>query len=195
MTFDASQFVADYMTVGGYCFDASDIMAKIDIDKFRPAGVEYPDGCFHAEGYEHYDDFQSSTIEKLRNDISTTILKDMVHELVFDFLAFSVNMNVRNWHNDAQYNMEDQNTSINCFFDDCSPEVGGCFEMIPYTTDLKPVHPESTKFYPKKNSIIIFNQNRNFFHRALPSINPRRMISFGCTLKEFNSLLPNFSVK
>lgn len=194
MKFNNDQFICDYITKGAYCFDASDIMAKINIDAFKPAEAVHPDGCFHAEGFDEHSNYQENAIEQLSADISSTYLKEMNHVLVFDFLAFAVNQNVQKWHNDAQYNMEDQNTSVNCFFDDTAPYLGGCFEIMQWSPQPRDDDPNIHCIYPKKNSIIIFNQNRNFIHKATPSINPRRMVSFGCTLKDINPLVPNFSV-
>lgn len=195
MQFDKDQFFTDYLTRGMYVFNAAEILRKIDIDRFKAVTVQHEDGCFHAEGHEYHENYQEQAIKQLMKDLSEIVLKDFQHDLVFDFFAPEVNMNVRKWHGDPEYNMPNQNTSVNCFFDDTGPEIGGCFEMVPYTpelhgTDTNNGDPRIAIAYPKKYDIIIFNQNRTFIHKATASKNPRRMLSFGCTLKDFNSIIP-----
>lgn len=192
MNFDKDQFIADYLTKGMYVINAADILSKIDIDRFKPVTVQYEDNCFHAEGHEHHNEYQEQAIKQLILDLKQFVLKDFDHDLVFDFFAPEVNLNVRKWHGDPEYNMEGQNTSVNCFFDDTGPDIGGCFEMIPYSPNPRNDDPRITLVYPKQYDIIIFNQNRNFLHKATPSTQPRRMLSFGCKLKDFNQIMPSF---
>lgn len=195
MKFDKNQFISDYMTVGMYVFNASEIMDQIEIDRFSTVTMKYEDNCFHAEGHEHHNPYQQKSIELLRKDLSSFILRDFRHEIVFDFYCTEVGESVRDWHNDAEYNLAGQNASVNCFFDDTSTESGGRFEMKPYSKNEFQKAEESHLeiVYPKKFDIVIFNQNRNFLHRAFPSTDLRRMVSFGCLFGDFNHILPNFS--
>jgi len=74
------------------------------------------------------------------------------------------------WHNDSHENENKKYLTANCFFDNCSPEVGGFFDIKSIImNDFKRV-------YPKKNNIIIFNQDTNFVHRAGRSKKNRRLI-------------------
>ena len=193
--FDPTDFFCDFFGKGSYMFDATNLLQGLSIDKFKEIKVTYNDNCFHAEGFEHHPDFQAKEIEQLRKDLMERLSKEVGKiELIFDFMAFSVNQNVRKWHNDAQYTLPDQNASVNCFFDDMSPEVGGEFQVQPFS-DTPSDDPELVAtFHPKKFSIIIINQNRNFMHRAGPASIPRRMISFGCAMRDINPLLMEYPI-
>ena len=191
--FDPTDFYCDFFGKGTYMFDATDLLKSISIDQYKEINVAYTDGCFHAEGFEHHPELQAKEIEDLRHRLMNFLGAELGRiELIFDFMAFAVNMNVRKWHNDAQYTLPDQNASVNCFFDDMSPEVGGEFQVQPFNTEPSTDPDMVSTFHPKKFSVIIINQNRNFMHRAGPATVPRRMISFGCAMRDINPLLMEY---
>lgn len=191
--YNSSEFLADYFSKGVYCFKANEAMKDIPIDNFKLGDGTYSDNCFHAEGYDNHETWQAALIEKLKIDISEYFFKEFAHKTAFDFMAFSVNDKVQNWHNDAQYTMPNQNASINCFFDDTSEALGGVFQAQPWCDNPTDNSELITSVYPKKNTIVVINQNRNFIHRAGANTKPRRMISFACTFTDINPILPNFS--
>lgn len=194
--FDVDQCLADFFTKGFYVFSAEAAMCTIPIDKFKVVTEKHPDNCFHAEGHEFHSELQTRNIMVLRANLTALWLSKIAeHELIFDFYSDKCNDHVVNFHSDAQYAHPGQNATVNCFFDDMSPEVGGRFDMAPYRADLLWTSdgvPGMSSVYPKKFDVIIFNQNRNFMHKVIPASVTRRMISFACVLKDINPLHPNW---
>lgn len=172
--------MGDYLSVGAYLFDASEIMAEMDIDKLDLR------------------DQTTADVLMFQNDLMIGILekylKDFSANMKFDFISQNCGGNVEKWHSDAGYVMAKQNTTINCFFDDTSEELGGCFDICLFREGLvgtKDDVEDMSRFYPKKHSILIFNQNRNYLHKAVPSKNQRRMVSFATEFEDFNHLHRN----
>lgn len=193
--FSPDEFMAEFFTKGFYCFNASSIMKDIEINRFETVKVQHDDECFHAEGFEFHSNYQQLTIEQLQREISRKYLIHFQHALQFDFYSEACNEHVRFWHSDAQYAMPGQNATVNCFFDHTSEVMGGRFDMMPYSGDYIGTSKDAShvaSVYPEKFSIIIFNQNRNFLHKAVPSIALRRMVSFACTLTDINPILENW---
>ncbi|YP_009212928.1 hypothetical protein AVU38_gp079 [Ralstonia phage RSL2] len=192
--FNSTDFLGDYLTKGFYSFSAKHLMAPIEIQRFEVVTVKHEDNCFHAEGHEFHNDYMRLSIEQLGRDLRRW-LHEVPVELTFDFFAESVNDHVQHWHSDAQYAMPEQNATINCFFDNTSETLGGRFDMAPYSADIigtKKLPGYFTSIYPQAYDVIIFNQNRNFLHKAVPSVAKRRMVSFAATFADINPLLPNW---
>lgn len=192
--FDPDEFLGDYFTKGFYAFDATTIMNDIEIQRFEPVKVVHEDNCFHAEGHEFHSDYMRLSIEQLQRDIRR-ILHMFPHKSTFDFYAEAVNDHVQNWHSDAQYALPGQNATINCFFDSTSEDVGGRFDMAAYSAEIigtKNLPGVFTSIYPQRYEILIFNQNRNFLHKAVKNKVPRRMVSFACEFDDINPILPNW---
>lgn len=194
MSFCEDTFLSEYFVNGAYCFNAKSILEKVDIDTFKAIVVDRNNDRFLAETFEGYPPHQAAQIEQLRQDIIEKIFGNYALELIFDFMGFEVNQNVRKWHGDTEYSLPKQNASINCFFDSMSAAVGGEFQVQPYrpvpTNDASDI----ATFYPQKYDIIVINQNRNFMHRAGPASITRRMISFGAAFTEMNEVLPDYPV-
>lgn len=191
---DIDQFLTDYMTRGFYCFNAAPLLSGIEIDRFEAVTVKHEDNCFHAEGHEFHNEYMAAEIEQLRLSL-TRLFVEWSATLQFDFYSEAVNEQVQLWHNDAQYAQPDQNATINCFFDRCAPDIGGAFEMSEYKSVLlgtKNEDPHSSIWYPQQYDVLVFNQNRNFLHKARPSTQKRRLISFATTFANINPLLPNW---
>lgn len=180
-TFEADMFMAGYLGLGSYCFDGSAVLEDCDIDRILREGSES----------QYAIDVTEALAEKIRLNYfagEKTIIK-------FDFANASTYGNIEKWHSDAEYIFPGQNATINCFFDDTSPETGGQFEITPYSQSLfgtKTHSDAATITFPKKFSIIVFNQNRNWLHKVVPSTQPRRMLSFAAQFCEFNHVVPNF---
>lgn len=192
--FDPDEFLGDYLTKGFYSFSAKKLLQAIEIQRFETVKVKHDDNCFHAEGHEFHSEYMRLSIEQLGRELGR-ILKDTPGELQFDFYTDSVNDHVQMWHSDAQYAMPGQNATVNCFFSNTNESIGGRFDMAPYSADIigtKKLPGYFTSIYPQCYDIVIFNQNRNFLHKAIPSVLPRRMVSFACTLENINPLLPNW---
>ena len=192
--FNADDALAEYFTRGWYRFTAEAIMSQIPIDSFKVVTEKHPDNCFHAEGFEFHSAHQAAYITAFQNALKELYLDKLDEcDLVFDFFTDSVNGHVQKFHSDAQYAMPGQNATVNCFFDSMNPIVGGEFRMTPYTDDLEMREALSLGMYPQKFDIFIFNQNRNFLHRATKATVPRRMLSFACAFKSINPIHPNFT--
>lgn len=192
--FNADDFLGDYLTKGFYSFSAIKLLAPIEIKRFEVVKVKHDDNCFHAEGHEFHNEYMRLTIEQLGRDLRR-LLYLVPAELQFDFFTDSVNDHVQMWHSDAQYAMPGQNATINCFFNNTSETIGGRFDMAPYSADIigtKKLPGYFTSIYPQCYDVIIFNQNRNFLHKAIPSMMQRRMLSFAATFEDINPLLPNW---
>jgi hypothetical protein len=192
--FNPDEFLGDYFTKGFYVFDATTIMRGIEIQRFEPVKVKHDDNCFHAEGHEFHSDYMRLTIEQLQRDIRR-VLHMFPHTSTFDFYAEEVNDHVQNWHSDAQYALPGQNATINCFFDNTSEAQGGRFDMASYSADIIGTNKYPgmfTSIYPQRYDIIIFNQNRNFLHKAVKNKTRRRMVSFACEFADINPILPNW---
>lgn len=193
--FNADAFLGDYFTKGFYYFDAHAIMADIEYWRLKPVTVKHDDNCFHAEGHEFHDEYMRLTIEQLQREIRRVYLKDFECKLQFDFFTDHVNDHVQNWHSDAQYALPGQNATINCFFDNTSEFLGGRFDMMAFDPEYlgKNALPGNfTSIYPQRCQIVIFNQNRNFLHKAIPSKTARRMVSYACEFAHINPILPNW---
>lgn len=192
-SFVVDHFMEDYFTKGFYVFSGELYLRQIPIDYFKVVKEKHEDNCFHAEGHEFHSLQQTTAIEMLKLAISSEWLSKIDnHATSFDFYTDSVNDHVRKFHSDAEYNMAGQNATVNCFFDDMGPDVGGSFQMRPYTKE-EPIWPVVECYFPKKYDIVIFNQNRNFQHRAEPATVKRRMLSYACAFANINPILPNFT--
>lgn len=193
--FNADEFIGDYLTKGFYYFDAHAVMRDIEYRRLEPVTVKHDDGCFHAEGHEFHSEYMRLTIEQLQREIRRKYLTDFDCKLQFDFFTDHVNDHVQSWHSDAQYALPGQNATINCFFDNTSELLGGRFDMMAYDKEYfgtKKLPGYFTSIYPQRYQIVIFNQNRNFLHKAVPSVCARRMVSFACEIADINPILPNW---
>lgn len=179
--FNPSEFMAGYLGLGSYCFDASSILPQIDVDRILTEG-------------------QDSAVTKEQTADLAELIKTCYFEpefplsVQFDFANKETYGNIEKWHSDAEYIFPGQNATINCFFDDTSEEVGGRFDICQYRPELlgtKTDVEDMYSTYPKKFTIIVFNQNRNWLHKVVPSKAPRRMISFAAQFHDFNPVLPN----
>jgi hypothetical protein len=188
MKFNSTDLLSGYFSTGMYCFDAGDILQNVAIDKLLEAELTKGDETLQAQEKQAK---QALGLQDLKLCLSQ-LLSEFEHELAYDFMTSFVNENVQKWHVDTQYVLPHQNTTVNCFFDDTSIELGGSFSMQPWSATPFAEGPKVTTVYPKKNQIIIFNQNRNFIHRAGANLVPRRMISFACDLKHINPIQENF---
>lgn len=179
--FDYADFMAGYMGVGAYMFDASEVFKTIDIENYTdlPAG-----------------DGQLLNLElRIRRILFENFFLEQETIMHLDFISKNCYGNVEKWHSDAEYVMPGQNATVNCFFDDTGEEIGGRFDIIQYrdgilgtTNDVEGM----ASFYPKKFSVICFNQNRNWLHKAVGSKNQRRMVSMATRFFGFNEVYPNF---
>lgn len=179
--YDTSSMIADYLSVGAYCFDASEVLAKYDVDTIM--------------GKDERGDEVLAFAAAVSADIQKTFFSDVETIMKFDFINKNSYGNIEKWHSDAEFIFPGQNATINLFFDDTSPEVGGRFDIAPYRCDLMggKEHDELMhSFFPKKNHIIIFNQNRTWLHKVIPSTADRRMVSFAAQFPHFNHVQPHF---
>lgn len=197
IVFDPTTFMGDFFTKGFYVFSAEKLLRQIPVDAFRVVKEQHPDKCFHAEGHEFHPPKQARYIQALLSLLKETYINRLdENEMLFDFFAEECNDHVLKFHSDAQYAHPKQNATINCFFDEMNPEVGGRFDMAPYHKDTIGKSDEAVgmnSVYPQRFDVIIFNQNRNFLHKAVAATVPRRVISYACTFKNINPLMPNWT--
>lgn len=189
--YDSGGFLIEYLMSGLYHFNGSGFLKTIDLSKFETVKVKHEDNCFHAEGHEFHNDYMVDTISKLRLGLMS-LLHEWEPTIKFDFYSDTVNEQTQIWHNDADYGLPNQNATINCFFDRTALDIGGNFNIGPYDPELMGKNVESGGaicYFPKEFDILIFNQNRNFIHKATPSTKPRRMISFAVAFADLNPLL------
>lgn len=143
---------------------------------FYKAEQDFPSGVFNSHPDEvDYETLQADqhSIMMLRMRLEELFLKSVPGTFVQNhFLGFGANTDIKPWHNDYGSAFAGHNVTINCFFDDTSEETGGAFEIKHAERD------EVRQIYPKKNTIIIFNQNKEWLHRVTPSNRLRRVISF-----------------
>lgn len=179
--YKSDDLMAQYMALGSYCFDGSAVLSMYDVNKIIELG---PD---------------SEEAKDLTNELAMMLqqcyLSDFKTKIEFDFANKQTYGNIEKWHSDAEYIFPGQNATINCFFDNTSEEVGGRFDITGYDPDLlgtKTEVPGAHSTYPKKYSILVFNQNRTWLHKVVPSTAPRRMLSFAAQFTEFNRVIPNF---
>lgn len=179
--FDPDAFMGAYLGVGAYNFDATEILADLDISLYADA----------KDGSEELHVFHSILLARLQ----ANYFRGFDTSMALDFISKNCYGNVEKWHSDAEYVLPGQNATINCFFDDTGPEIGGRFDICQYREGIIGTNqdvPDMCSIYPKKHSIIVFNQNRNWLHKAVGSKNERRMASVACVFREFNAVHPNF---
>lgn len=179
--FDVSDFIASYLGQGAYCFSAREVLSILDLSEFTMDEVRTEQWTAYAQ--------------RIIPLIQEKYLSDFNATLKYDFTCGHTNGNVRKWHSDAEYVLPGQNATINCFFDDTSEETGGRFDITPYRDGIYGSTREDIEMlsiYPKKHSIIIFNQNRNWLHKATEVNRRRGMISIACAFHEFNQCYPDF---
>jgi len=160
-------FLNDILSIGVYSFK-SPYLKNIDIDSFEFKTEQ------EAQSFETYDDVKKNVIENLGKYILNNYLHDFCKEfkpIGYDEYIEDV---ITDWHNDAYEFSKygDKQLTVNCFFDDCCEEVGGLFTIL-----NKPSNNIST-VYPKKHTIIIFNQGNNYVHKVQRSKNRRRVIEY-----------------
>ena len=143
---------------------------------FYKAEQDFPSGIFNRKVDEV--DYQTlkedqHAIGMLRMQLEEVLLKSLPGSFVqHHFLGFGANTDIKPWHNDYGSAFPGHNATINLFFDDTSEETGGAFEIKHAERD------QVRQFYPRKNTAIIFNQNKEWLHRVTPSNRLRRVISF-----------------
>jgi predicted 2-oxoglutarate/Fe(II)-dependent dioxygenase YbiX len=151
----------------------------------------FPDGSLSSDtGCADYErnEIDNVVIDQLCKKLIGLGLPLMADTLKFHFLEYRTNPDVFKWHNDNGSHFANHNVTINCFFDDTSEETGGRFDVC----QLTPVSGEfgnttqdreqMFSLYPKKFTIVVFNQNPDFLHKVTPTKNLRRMISYAGSL-------------
>lgn len=179
--FCPAEFMAAYLSEGAYCFNAAQVLSILDLSEFTMDEVRTKEWTENAE--------------RLIPLIIQNYLGEFAATLKYDFTCGHTNGNVRKWHSDAEYVIPKQNATINCFYDDTNEETGGRFDITPYRDGLIGTMREDVQMcsiYPKKHSIIIFNQNRNWLHKATEVKGRRGMISIACAFHDFNPCYENF---
>ena len=137
--FNPSEFMAGYLGLGSYCFDASSILPQIDVDRILAEGSD-------------------SAFAKKETDALVELIKTCYFEpefpltVKFDFANKETYGNIEKWHSDAEYIFPGQNATINCFFDDTSEEVGGRFDICQYREDLHGTKTDTPEMYRRRRT-------------------------------------------
>lgn len=189
--FDISTFLADYLTKGFYRFNAVDVLAKFNIDLFMP--MKTGDHTFKttlaSERYSFYSEKQKQELYKLKDLLLEHYFAHFNCDLRFNDMWSTVGENVTGWHSDRMNCWPGFNSSVNCYFDDSTPETGGQLQLS--TIELRsPERGGPTRIvesaYPEKFDVIVINQGIDFLHQVTPSKAQRRMISHAAAFYDFN---------
>lgn len=182
--FTLTDFYLEFETNGILAFDGTDIMHDLyfqrlsELDKVFPTGELIGDDT-HLEYVDCPND--PPMLEKLRLRLLSRGIPVQLNSLKHHFYEYRTNEDVLKWHNDNGSKFKDHNITINCFLDDVKPETGGRFDVCRYSDDINRMthdSPDMWSIYPKKYTIVIFNQSREFLHKATHTTHLRRMVSY-----------------
>lgn len=182
--FDLTDFYLEFFEKGIVVFDGTSVLKDFHLSSLQKLEQMFPDyslatdvGCPNYDRNAHDD----IAINKLMADLLKLDLPVDPDSIKFHFLEYRTNPDVYRWHNDNGSNFKGHNVTINCFFDDAFENTGGRFDVSDKvddtpnnTADTASMH----SFYPKKFSIVVFNQNPEWKHKVTHSSRLRRMISF-----------------
>lgn len=191
--FYLTDYYVDFYTKGMFAFDGSDILSDVLLRPLVELDKRFPDGSLSSDtGCANYE--RNSTddivIAALRERLIQIGLPLVPETLKFHFLEYRTNPDVFKWHNDNGSHFADHNVTINCFFDNTSEESGGRFDVLSFNPHVDTGiagssndQEQMASLYPKKFTIVVFNQNPEYLHKVTPAKNLRRMISYAGSLK------------
>lgn len=181
--FDMTQFYLHFYTKGLVAFDGTEILKDIRLRSLVELDSLFPDGDLS----NHH-----SYLKYIRNIDDDRVLSELMNRirglgmpvdgdsLKFHFVEYRTNSDVLKWHNDNGSHFADHNVTINCFFDDTEEATGGRFDVSQWESTVWGAtsdHPLMWSIYPKKFTIVVFNQNPDFLHKVQHTNKLRRMIS------------------
>lgn len=183
-SFDLTDFYLDFFTKGIVAFDGTAILHDIRLKSLEALTEKFPGGdlaadAVHLEYVRNPDD--EAVIAELMGRINNLGIPIDTNSLKFHFLEYRTNTDVLKWHNDNGSFFADHNITINCFLDDTCEETGGRFDVCGYLPEIARKtedHPQMHSIYPKKYTIVVFNQNPDFLHKVQMTNKLRRMIGY-----------------
>lgn len=182
--FDMTRFYLDFYTKGMVAFDGTEILKDIRLRSLVELDRIFPNGDM-SNHYSYLQYKRNREDDIVLNDLMTRIrgLGLPVHNdsLKFHFLEYRTNKDVLKWHNDNGSHFANHNVTINCFFDDTAEVSGGRFDVSQWASTVWGAtsdHTDMWSIYPKKFTIVVFNQNPDFLHKVQHTHKLRRMISF-----------------
>lgn len=173
---DSLHLLFDEVRCKGAALVTCENLKPVWLKTFYKAEQDFTSGIFNnapdEADYQTLDSDQHA-IMILRMQLEEILSKSIPGFLIQNhFLGFGASASVKQWRNNYGTAFATHNVTVDCYFDDTSEETGGAFEI------KHSEQGEIRRFYPKKNTIIIFNQNKEWLHRVTPSSCLRRVISY-----------------
>ena len=189
--FDPTEFLTSYLVDGIYVFDGWFILSNFPIEQFMPMknGSREFKTDKPEERLEPYSNCQRNLLYGLMDRI-TVHFGEFNPELRFNDMWKNQGTQVDDWHCDLMRHWPGFNSSINCYFDDSSEEVGGALQSHFAMENIPEDSPQIVSVYPRQFAVAVINQNSNFVHRALiDPKHPRRMFSFAARFPHINPVI------
>lgn len=195
--FNSDEMLDQYLSVGGYRWNASDILKDFDYESFlplnRPYGAhEHMNAAIKLQGYSLK---QINQIRELTHRISTTYLSDYRHHIFYHDFYDTVYPASMNWHFDIDsiLGWHGYNAIINVYFEDCCPEKEDiAVTFAPYEAAYEGTQADlqTEMVYVKKNDIVLINQSKHFLHRVTGNHQKRPIMMFCVSFMDFHADLP-----